>query len=781
MASSVGKITAAARPLLERTLVAGRLNEISLASLGLPWRLRFHAKKFCGAKPLKRMALAEPLAAGRLRFVGSPDSLELQQLGDRGTVKVLERAIKGADGRFYVNEKPVTDGKRDLNAERLFPALGKIRLVNNCYDYNYLKAAISYDGMDFRLSVNPRFRYGRAARERRIVAWADQETIAFFEFTAAGKEEPIGVLALPPLRAMGRKEFTLADLLEAFAVEDVPIPNDRDCRIMYRGELYDFKDCKQGLGPSDFLEGRMFFRLGYRDRVEMIRKREDGEDVIGSKKLVARPAEAKVMFPWAKKTMVPSRPVNPLTGQAHFGSLVIFFDQELLAALGASRLTVGATPDSFFQFRAEKVGAERVVSQSKIKGDGGLLVDGKPLIVDGKPVTMCGSHCYLTARQLFPGILQIIERENKMITVPWSGRPVLAVRRINPRTGIVAVGSLLIYFGKELRQRFDLSRLAVESTPSGIGLIDESPSLAIAGTQVIGRREIDPQARLLADGRPLKIDGKDVRLRGTSDNLYLPAEFVFYPALGPIPENGREKTETKANAALDFFADFAHSEETAKIAKAITVTAGRAKLVFDLAQDSRYLAALHEGRLTARPYDGGFDLFCRQDIGTEYLGRIPGRAGGGEILAAEFLPGLNYGEQMRAYLAEEFAARPIEKLVRVFLRAGRCAAGLRPLLLFSKDYFYKEENGLLSREMINKLLYLVVESLPLLNNDASLGAEQKNSLVLEAARFFVKLAKHPRVDVFRDLLQERLPSLVDALEANGLGPAVEDYIRKLAA
>ncbi|HVN67256.1 MAG TPA: hypothetical protein VMT55_02715, partial [Candidatus Sulfotelmatobacter sp.] len=348
------------------------------------------------------------------------------------------------------------------------------------------------------------------------------------------------------------------------------------------------------------------------------------------------------------------------------------------------------------RLRAEKAGEESVVSQSTIKGDGGLLVDGK-----------------------------------LMITVPWSDRPVLAVRRINLQTGIVSVGSLLIYFGKELRKRFDLSRLAVGATQRGIDLIDESISLAIVETQVIGQREIDHQARLLANGRPLKIDGKDVCLRGTSNNLYLTAEFVFYPALGPIPENNREKAE--ADATPDFFADFGQDKDTAKTAEAITVTAGRAKLVFKLAQDSRYLAALPEGRLTARPCDGGFDLSCRWDTGTEYLGRIPGRPGGGKILAVEFLPVLNYGEQMRAYLAKEIAARPTEELVRVFLRAGRCATGLRPLILFCIDYFYKEKDGPLSREMINKLLYLVVESLPRLNDDASLGTEQRNSLALEAA------------------------------------------------
>jgi hypothetical protein len=117
--------------------------------------------------------------------------------------------------------------------------------------------------------------------------------------------------------------------------------------------------------------------------------------------------------------------------------------------------------------------------------------------------------------------------------VPWADKKIAVTRRIDQRTWsgctywAASVSHLWILFGPVLQQRFDLRNMELRATPRGLALVKR-------GTfRVISQVAIDGQSRPLVDGRPLKVDGEDVVVRG-GNYYYLPAEKLFR-GLGPGP------------------------------------------------------------------------------------------------------------------------------------------------------------------------------------------------------------------------------------------------------
>ncbi|MDD5382387.1 MAG: hypothetical protein PHH60_01890 [Candidatus Margulisbacteria bacterium] len=272
-----------AKPFFERVLAANPGKMTRLTFRGLWIYFGSDTERVCHSL----------LAAGKLKFVAYPDRLELHQLNGEGVIKVIGRATVGVDGQLYVQGVPVADkngfvtyrrGKpyRHVSADLLFPAFGKIRKTN-CYDPDNARATIIYDHFTFRLSTDLNTKYGRAVRERRIVAVAGAGQIEFFEATATGKEEYIGAISFDQLRAKNETCVNVADYLDEFALKDLPIHlYQGESRVEHRGVVFLFSANINNIYYPDLLAGALFMRVGFYDRIEVVRKEREGETVIGA-------------------------------------------------------------------------------------------------------------------------------------------------------------------------------------------------------------------------------------------------------------------------------------------------------------------------------------------------------------------------------------------------------------------------------------------------------------------------------------------------------------------
>jgi hypothetical protein len=273
----------AAKPLFERTLNVVGGQGIRLLYRGL-W-LYFSADRERVYTPL--------LVAGKLKFVAFADRVELHQLNGEGVTKVLGRALLDADNQFFLHGELVSDkhgpvkGRtnkpyRHVAAEVLFPEIGKVRRLNR-YEAPNRRAELVYGKQKFTLPTGQHAHYGAAVREQRIAAIASSQKIDFFEQTAAGVDEYIGTIELTDPR-IGRQERVRADeYIEKFALHDLPVKfSGGDIRVEHRGIVFVFSGDPKNVYFRDIFAERIFLRVGFRDRIEVIRKDRGDELLIGS-------------------------------------------------------------------------------------------------------------------------------------------------------------------------------------------------------------------------------------------------------------------------------------------------------------------------------------------------------------------------------------------------------------------------------------------------------------------------------------------------------------------
>jgi hypothetical protein len=272
-----------------------------------------------------------------------------------------------------------------------------IRRVNKYWANSY-RSSVHHEGMTFSLPTGPNSKYGPAVRGRRIIAEIAPKKIYFFERTLMGNEVPIGSLALGPLRASGRKSFYLADLVPAFALEDIPVNH---YQVEYNRVLILFSHNERNLYFADFAAGRIFLRAGYSDRLEVVKKMPDSEAVIaqipksllpqagppGSKKKSFRAYEAieelgarRVPFNLSR---FPEHVVLYVFGVTF--SIPVRDGNVYREAIGSGRLVPVAYSNRVV-FKMEADGGDREVGQLDFSGGFLRGPDGKPWHHQGQPV-----------------------------------------------------------------------------------------------------------------------------------------------------------------------------------------------------------------------------------------------------------------------------------------------------------------------------------------------------------------------------------------------------------
>lgn len=273
----------AARPIRERTLTATAGKGIRLTYRGL-W-LYFSADQERVYAPL--------LAAGKLNFVAFSDRVELRQQNGEGAIKVLGRALLGPEGTFLVQGVPAADKHglikcreskpyRHVAAESLFPEFGKVRRANH-YEESNQRAEIVHDRQAFVFPTGQHAHFGAAVREQRIIALADSRKIEFYERTPAGQEEYIGTIELTDERLKQQERVRVDEYIEKFALHDLPVRlYGNDVRVEHRGLVFVFSADPKNVYFRDIFEGRLFLRVGFADRIEVIRKTRNEEELIGS-------------------------------------------------------------------------------------------------------------------------------------------------------------------------------------------------------------------------------------------------------------------------------------------------------------------------------------------------------------------------------------------------------------------------------------------------------------------------------------------------------------------
>lgn len=233
------------------------------------------------------------LKQGRLQFVAYPDRIELKEI-DQDKCRVLDQAsLSRLD----------SCGKRYINADILFPEFGTVRRSNHYFSSASI-AFIKHGNLRIRLPVDEQSLYGKAARERRIFVLANRRRIEFLVKEGEGKESPIGGIEIDeqgyllrkgvrflkdgfPVRINERKvcEINAAYLLERLRVKDIPVnlqPASNKILVLHRNVEFSFSADPKSLYLEDIKAGRIFMRAGYDDRLQVIRKTEEGEKILGA-------------------------------------------------------------------------------------------------------------------------------------------------------------------------------------------------------------------------------------------------------------------------------------------------------------------------------------------------------------------------------------------------------------------------------------------------------------------------------------------------------------------
>jgi hypothetical protein len=235
------------------------------------------------------------LRTGRLKLAALPDRLELQRTMADGAVKVIGRTEYDGSGRFSVNRRPAADKKgevrlpppgayRCVSADTLFPVLSRVRRVNNCVG-GTARAYVSFGGKDFVMPTDRKAKFGPAACARRITSLVlpDQGRIHFYERLADQNEAPIGWLPLDA-PAHGRSNSVLvANHIVDFRLKDITIHRYTvHAKASYRKVTFIFSQDKDNIYYPDLAAGRLFLRAGYDDRIEVVRKIDQREEVLGA-------------------------------------------------------------------------------------------------------------------------------------------------------------------------------------------------------------------------------------------------------------------------------------------------------------------------------------------------------------------------------------------------------------------------------------------------------------------------------------------------------------------
>jgi hypothetical protein len=237
------------------------------------------------------------LRAGRLKLADLPGRLELQQIRKDGC-KVLGQVTYDAEGRFFVAGRPAADKKgpiiaapgkyRFVSAESLFPVLGRQRHENYYFDDG--RAFVVYGGRHYMIPVDSNARFGPAARERRISFLAVPETgrLHFFEAQADREERHIGSMPIDAPATGRNRSVWVTDHIEAFNLKDQPVRIGGDyARLDHRGVTLSFRTERRNLHYADLIGRRLFLRTGYADRIEVVRKTDGEERVLGAIRIEA--------------------------------------------------------------------------------------------------------------------------------------------------------------------------------------------------------------------------------------------------------------------------------------------------------------------------------------------------------------------------------------------------------------------------------------------------------------------------------------------------------------
>ncbi len=244
-----------------------------------------------------------------------PDRLELHLTEKSGNTRILGRANFGPAGLLLVDGQPVRD-KRGLikcgsdsqrlyiSADLLFPEYGKVKRTSYS-SIGKVNPKIEYERLVFFLPVDIGSHYREAAREGRIILIANHQKMDFYERTKEGREVHIGTINIDsegylmgpagryikdgePINIHSHRKIRIslnaAELVECFRLRDIPMHLSKGRKrgsVSYNQVKFNFNSGAGNAYLNDFMEGTIFMRVGYSDRLEIIRKKAEQTEILG--------------------------------------------------------------------------------------------------------------------------------------------------------------------------------------------------------------------------------------------------------------------------------------------------------------------------------------------------------------------------------------------------------------------------------------------------------------------------------------------------------------------